>query len=227
MAKSNGNKTEKIEQPVTNVETPVSETPVAVSNENVKPITEKSNDEKLVELRAQLKQLSIKSNDLIINDGDINEITKLETERASVNAQIKKLNLEIERDAKMRERETKLATHLSIIDTFENIIKQLVNDPNNTDLHVEYVSAKELLKSELTKSFDSKITIYAGAGVTGENVKQTLNPTAKNENGDTKAAQILKLIEQGMTDDQIRDLGYKDGTVRYQRYMFNKAAKQA
>jgi hypothetical protein len=81
------------------------------------------------------------------------------------------------------------------------------------------------LKNELTKSFDSKITIYAGAGVTGENVKQALNPPAKNENGDTKAAQILELIGQGMTDDQIRDLGYKDGTVRYQRYMYNKAAK--
>jgi hypothetical protein len=189
------------------------------------PVPVQTNEEKLIALRAQLKTLSIKSNDLIINDGDINEITKLETERANINAQIKKLNTEIERDVKLRERETRLSTHLSIIETFENLVKQLVNDSTNTELNAQYESAKELLRNELTKSFDSKITIYAGAGVTGENVKQTLNPTAKNENGDTKAAQILELIGQGMTDDQIRDLGYKDGTVRYQRYMYNKAAK--
>lgn len=202
-----------------------------------------SNSEKIAQLRMRLKDLSIKSNDLIINDGPLDEIEKLETERSNVNTEIKKLNGVIERENKIKEYNEKLDTHLSIIDVFEkevvayhDFLKTVPSFENRTPEQTDeynkmYESlnhSREILVNELKKSFSNKITINAGPGVTGKKVAAELNGDSGDDqkNGDSKAAQILKLIGEGLSNDDIVAMGYKDGTVRYQRWIFNKEAKK-
>lgn len=212
-----------------------------MSDNNNTPNVVISNDEKLFTLRAQLKNLSIKSNELIINEGDQAEIDKLETERSTINSQIKKLTSEIERERKQAERQQKLDAHLNIVDVFElyltDLVKYISQLPpvgernegqikHANELNDMVNQTRETLKNELLKSFDNKIVIHAGQGVSGKTVKETLNPESTNGE-ETKASQIMKLINDGLTDDEIREKGYKDGTVRYQRYMYNKAKKNA
>jgi hypothetical protein len=197
-----------------------------------------SNDDKLSELRGKLKRLSLQSNDLIINDAPIEEIEKLEAERSALNTEIKKLQLVILKDKKEAERSEKLKTHLEIINVFASGIvdRELFFNsygfkPEADELKIELekinkriADAFEALKIELTKSFDNKIVIHAPQGMTGTSVKKELNPDA-DQNGDSKAAQIMVLIEQGLKNEDIIAQGYKDGTVRYQRWLFNKKNK--
>src|SRR3982751_2987011 len=160
-----------------------------MSDNNNTPNVVISNDEKLFTLRAQLKNLSIKSNELIINEGDQAEIDKLETERSTINSQIKKLTSEIEREKKQAERQQKLDAHLNIIDVFERelttlvkYISQLPPVGERNENEIRYANelndavnkTRETLKNELLKSFDNKIVIHAGQGVSGKTVKETL-----------------------------------------------------